>query len=98
MQTGKKVTFTTNVGLFTNGRNEIEVNTGTSGSNRGIATATLTINASGVTATVTATSEGAVATTTVTCTNIYIALATPSNIPQSSNREIRFDLGLYGDL
>jgi prepilin-type N-terminal cleavage/methylation domain-containing protein len=97
LQPGKKVTFTTNVGLFTNGRNEIEVNTGTSSNNRGIATATLTINTSGTTATITATSEGAVATTTVTCTNIYIALVTPSNITLSnSSRDVSFDLRLYG--
>ena len=92
-QSYKSVTFTTDIGTFSNNQKTFTANT----NQNGVATATLTINTSGTTATITATSEGAVATTTVTCTNIYIALATPSNISLSNGRrDIRFDLRLYG--
>ncbi len=92
-QRNRAVTFTTDVGTFSNGQKTFTANTNQSGE----ATATLTINTSGTTATITATSEGAVATTTVTCTNIYIALASPPNITfANSRRDISFDLRLYG--
>ncbi len=97
LQENQPVTFRTNVGVFTNGSNEIVVYTGSSGNNRGKATTRLTINTYGVTATVTATSLGAIATTTVICAGTYIELENPHNITLSnSNRDISFDLRLYG--